>query len=126
MDHRSKPRRLSPKATQSSKEVRSSSSVKRCCCCCSSSSSSSSFESVMTYTANESVRVVHRDNDDDNNNNNNKDDDDDDYRSVKSTKSEEGDIDNHMTRLASTNESGLRWITITDREEWKVEFQPIE
>ena len=63
------------------------------------------FESVMTYTANEVVG--------------------DDNVSVKSTDSEEVDMDNHVSRLGATSENGLRWITITDREEWTIEFKPI-
>jgi len=45
--------------------------------------------------------------------------------SIKSTDSDEDDADNHLMKVVGTKENGLRSITITDRDDWHVEFQPV-
>ena len=49
-----------------------------------------------------------------------------DNASVRSTDSEEGEEDNHITRVVGTQVNGLQWIIVEDREDWKMEFTPIE
>mmetsp|Transcript_25812 Transcript_25812/g.29517 ORF Transcript_25812/g.29517 Transcript_25812/m.29517 type:complete len:822 (-) Transcript_25812:60-2525(-) len=45
--------------------------------------------------------------------------------SIKSTESDEDDADNHLMKVVGTKENGLRHITISDREELYIEFQPV-
>jgi hypothetical protein len=51
---------------------------------------------------------------------------DDDNASVRSTDSVEDEDDNRTTRLLGTLQNGLELIIIEEREEWKLEFMPIE
>jgi len=46
--------------------------------------------------------------------------------SIKSTESDEDDIENHTMTIVATQTNGLRRITVTDREAWQEEFQVIE
>mmetsp|Transcript_30660 Transcript_30660/g.46747 ORF Transcript_30660/g.46747 Transcript_30660/m.46747 type:complete len:565 (-) Transcript_30660:45-1739(-) len=46
--------------------------------------------------------------------------------SVKSTDSDEDESDEHLMKMVGTNESGLRCITVSDREEWDIDLQSVQ